>query len=287
MSQWPLPLLSTQKIHKPFKGFPPYTFDPRNSFQVFTLHFGFMTETQAPSWHRIGQTPCRRHQGQWSNAECWKPASTKPAVSNDQECCWPNLPRIGQQTPYRKEVDLWATFVFHILKEESNVSEPSNFCFSFLSRNLRKPRRSAAYLLKLRFSSLWVSTGRGVKTARKCRLYFNMKNWNFGIDMLGIELKKFSSAATQRLPGGGGACDKRVAQARGRERNALRWYSVSLIHRLVLPWKLLWILLLFLFLVGSINTRPPNHMPVRKWSPAAAPELVVELVHGKSCKIEH
>ncbi len=51
-------------------------------------------------------------------------------------------------------------------------------------------------------------------------IYFNPRKFErrigIGIDIHGIELKEFSSAATQSLPGGGGACDKRVAQARGR-----------------------------------------------------------------------
>ena len=65
------PLLLTQNLHKSFKLWS-YPFDPRNSFQVLSLHFGLMTETQANSWPRIGQTPSRRmleaRGGQWSKA---------------------------------------------------------------------------------------------------------------------------------------------------------------------------------------------------------------------------
>jgi len=36
----------------------------------------------------------------------------------------------------------------------------------------------------------------------------------------------------------------------------------------------------------NANTPPQNDIPIRKWNPAATPELGVDLGDGKSCKIE-
>ena len=277
-----------QKFHKSFMYFWSEKQLPSLDLAL-RAHDGNPSPQLAQDWANTLPEDARgtRDSDQMQNAENNRPGNIQQWVTT-KNVVGQIFHESGSRLHIKRRLTYEQLLFVHILKNESNVSEPGNFCFSFYQEiwgNHAEDQHTFSNSGSLHFgcprapewrlpeNADYTSTQESLKEELELELTSMALNWKSFHPLPPKACLEEVGLATGGLPKPVG--DRGMLCSGTRCHSSTVWsYHESCCG--FYYWNV--------FLVG---TRPQNHIPIRKWSPAAAPELIVELVHGKSCKIEH